>query len=120
MIATWRSGLKLRKSFVLPVLYTRLEDGLQEEWKQEYAHESSLLREVKSRWVDLDGSGDTWVFRRVEKQSKKARGFGIAGDTSVQYKPLLFDTGTRTDLVTSNSSSHAQCKSKPSNMSGKE
>lgn len=83
MIASWRSGLKPWKSFVLPVLYTRLEDGLQEEWKQEYAHESSLLREVKSRWVDLDDSDDTLVFRHVEKQSKGAREFGIAGDTSV-------------------------------------
>jgi hypothetical protein len=84
MIASWQSGLKPWKSSVLPVLYTRLEDGLQDEWKQEYAHESSLIREVKSRWVDLDRVDDTWVFRHVSKESKKTREFGIAGDTSVE------------------------------------
>jgi hypothetical protein len=83
VLASWRRGLKPWKSFALPVLYTRLEDGLQEEWKQEYADESSLLKEVKSRWVDLDGSDDTWVFRHVDKVSKKGREFGVAGDTSM-------------------------------------
>jgi len=83
MVASWHRGLKPWKSFTLPVLYTRLEDGLQEEWKQEYADESSLLKEVKSRWVDLDGTDDTWVFRHIDKESNKGREFGIAGDTSV-------------------------------------
>lgn len=83
MIASWHTGLKPWKSFALPVLYSRLEDGLQEEWKQEYAHESSLLREVKDRWVDLDSSSDAWVFRHVDKGTKKSRELGVAGDTSM-------------------------------------
>lgn len=83
MVASWHSGLRPWKSFVLPALYARLEDGLQEEWKQEYASESTLLREVKSRWVGLDDTEDTWVFRHVDKESRKGRNFGIAGDTNV-------------------------------------
>jgi len=83
MVASWHSGLKPWKSFVLPVLYTRLEDGLQEEWRQEYAQGTSLLSEVKGRWVGLDNNDDAWVFRHVAKDCEKARGVRFAGDTSV-------------------------------------
>jgi hypothetical protein len=83
MVASWHSGLRPWKSFILPVLYTRLEDGLQEEWKQEHAQGTSLLSEVKGRWVGLDKSDDAWVFRHVAKDCKKTREIRLAGDTSV-------------------------------------
>ena len=83
MVASWHSGLRPWKSFILPVLYTRLEDGLQEEWRQEHAQGTSLLSEVKGRWVGLDKSDDAWVFRHVAKDCKKAREVQFAGDTSV-------------------------------------
>jgi hypothetical protein len=83
MVASWQSGLRPWKSFILPVLYTRLEDGLQEEWRQEHAQGTSLLSEVKGRWVGLDKSDDAWVFRHVEKDCEKTREVRLAGDTSV-------------------------------------
>jgi hypothetical protein len=83
MVASWHSGLRPWKSFILPVLYTRLEDGLQEEWRQEHAQGTSLLSEVKGRWVGLDKSDDAWVFRHVAKDCKNAREVQFAGDTSV-------------------------------------
>ncbi len=33
IIASYQSGLRPWKSFILPVLFTRLEEGLQEEWE---------------------------------------------------------------------------------------
>jgi hypothetical protein len=83
MVASWHSGLRPWKSFILPVLYTRLEDGLQEEWRQEHAQGTSLLTEVKGRWVGLDKNDDAWVFRHVAKDCEKARDIRFAGDTSV-------------------------------------
>jgi hypothetical protein len=83
MIASWHGELKPWKSFILPVLYTRLEDGLQEEWRQEYAQGTSLLAEVKGRWVGLDKSDDAWVFRHVAKDCEEVRDIRFAGDTSV-------------------------------------
>jgi hypothetical protein len=83
MIASWQSGVKPWKSFILPVLYTRLEDGLQEEWKQEFAEGNTLLSEVKGRWTALDNNDDAWVFRHVAKESDKMREIRFAGDTSV-------------------------------------
>jgi hypothetical protein len=73
MIASWQSGLKPWKSFILPVLYTRLEEGLQEEWKQEYMDAGNSLAEVKDRWTSLDSTDDAWVFRHVTKDSFKAK-----------------------------------------------
>jgi hypothetical protein len=83
MVASWHSGLRPWKSFILPVLYTRLEDGLQEEWRQEHAQGTSLLSEVKGRWVGLDKSDDAWVFRHVAKDCEKTREVRLAGDTPV-------------------------------------
>lgn len=83
MIESWHSGLKPWKSFILPVLYTRLEDGLQEEWKQEFAQGNTLLNEVKGRWAALDNNDDAWVFRHVTKESGKMREIRFAVDTSV-------------------------------------
>jgi hypothetical protein len=79
----WQSGLMPWKSFILPVLYTRLEDGLQEEWKEEFAQGSTLLSEVKGRWAALDNNEDAWVFRHVAKKSEKVREIRFAGDTSM-------------------------------------
>jgi hypothetical protein len=83
MVASWQSGLKPWKSFILPVLYTRLEDGLQDEWRQEFAQGSTMLSEVKDRWAALDNNNDAWVFRHVAKESEKVREIRFAGDTSV-------------------------------------
>ena len=83
MVASWQSGLKPWKSFILPVLYTRLEDGLQEEWKQEFAQGNTLLSEVKGRWAALDNNYDAWVFRHVAKEAEKVQEMRFAGDTSV-------------------------------------
>jgi hypothetical protein len=83
MVASWQGGLRPWKSFILPVLYTRLEDGLQEEWRQEYAQGTSLLSEVKGRWVGLDKSDDAWVFRHAAKDCEKTREVRFAGDTSI-------------------------------------
>ncbi|KAM0723166.1 hypothetical protein Q7P37_001366 [Cladosporium fusiforme] len=83
MVASCRSGVNPWKSFILPVLYTRLEDGLQEEWMQEYARQDTLLSEVKDRWVGLDDCEDSWIFRHVSKKTKKVRQIRLAGDTSV-------------------------------------
>lgn len=84
MVASRKNGLQPWKSFILPVLYTRLEEGLQQEWKEEFAQGSSLLTEVKDRWTGLDNSDDTWVFRHVMKESnKKIRGIRFAGNTSL-------------------------------------
>jgi len=76
LVATiWASsirGLKAWKTWMLPVLYTRLEEGLQEEWRQEYAGAESLLEVVEQRWVGLnDSRDDGWVFRHVVKGSTK-------------------------------------------------
>jgi hypothetical protein len=83
MVASWQSGLKPWKSFILPLLYTRLEDGLQDEWRQEFAQGSTMLSEVKDRWAALDNNNDAWVFRHVAKESEKVREIRFAGDTSV-------------------------------------
>lgn len=83
MVASWQSSLSPWKSFILPVLYTRLEDGLQEEWKQEYARETTQLHEVKDRWVGLDDCEDSWVFRHVAKDTKKVYRLNFEGDTSM-------------------------------------
>lgn len=72
IVASARSGIQAWKTWLLPVLYTRLEEGLQEEWRQEYAAEGSLLEEVETRWVGLDDCGeDGWVFRHVVKDNSK-------------------------------------------------
>lgn len=84
MVASWRTGLKPWKSFILPVLYTRLEEGLQEEWKQEYVDTCGSLAEVKDRWVGLDSSIDAWTFRHVTKQSIKEKEIHYAGDLSLE------------------------------------
>jgi hypothetical protein len=81
MIASWQSRLKPWKSFILPVLYTRLEEGLQEEWKQEYMGQSSSLAEVKDRWTSLDST-----FRHVTKDSIKAKETHYAGDVSLDAR----------------------------------
>lgn len=83
MVASQQSNLRPWKSFILPVLYTRLEDGLQDEWTQEYAHDDTLLSEVTNRWVGLDNCEDSWVFRHVTKELKKMHQIRFAGDTSV-------------------------------------
>lgn len=83
MVASRQSGLRPWKSFILPVLYTRLEESLQEEGKQDFAQGSNLLTEDKGRWTTLDNSVDTWIFRHVMKESKKSRGIRFAGNTSV-------------------------------------
>lgn len=83
MVASWHSNLRPWKSFILPVLYTRLEDGLQEEWMQEYARENTLLNEVNDRWVGLDDCEHSLVFRHVVKESKRAPQIRFAGDTSM-------------------------------------
>lgn len=83
MVASRQGGLRPWKSFILPVLYTRLEEGLQEEWRQEFAQDSSLLSEVQNRWTGLDNSNDNWVFRHVMKEPKKVHETRFAGDTSL-------------------------------------
>lgn len=83
MVASWHSNLSPWKSFILPVLYSRLEDGLQDEWMQEYARENTLLHEVKDRWVGLDECEASWTFRHVAKDSKKVHEMRFAGDTSL-------------------------------------
>lgn len=85
MIASWQSGLRPWKSFVLPVLYTRLEEGLQEEWRQENVDACGSLAEVKDRWVGLDSnSSDDWTFRHVTKQSIKEKEGLYAVDVSLE------------------------------------
>jgi hypothetical protein len=84
MVASWRRGLKPWKSFVLPVLYTRLEEGLQEEWKQEYMGDGGSLAEVKGRWAGLDMTKDAWTFRHITKDSIKLHRTHYAGDLSVE------------------------------------
>jgi hypothetical protein len=86
MIASWQSGLKPWKSFILPVLYTRLVEGLQEEWKQEYMGAGSSLAEVKDRWTSLDSTDDAWTFRHVTKDSFKAKENHYAGDVSLDAR----------------------------------
>jgi hypothetical protein len=86
MIASWQSRLKPWKSFILPVLYTRLEEGLQEEWKQEYMGQSSSLAEVKDRWTSLDSTEEAWTFRHVTKDSIKAKETHYAGDVSLDAR----------------------------------
>jgi hypothetical protein len=86
MIASWQSGLKPWKSFVLPVLYTRLEEGLQEEWKQEFMGDGNSLAEVKDRWTSLDSTEDAWTFRHVTKESVKAKAVHYAGDVSLDAR----------------------------------
>lgn len=86
MIASWQSRLKPWKSFILPVLYTRLEEGLQEEWKQEYLGDSSSLAEVKDRWISLDSTEEAWTFRHITKDSIKAEESHYAGDISLDAR----------------------------------
>lgn len=86
MVASWQSGLKPWKSLVLPVLYTRLEDGLQEEWKEEYTSESGSLAEVRDRWALLDSTDDSWIFRHVTKKSMQAGEAHCTGDVSMDAR----------------------------------
>lgn len=86
MAASWQMGLKPWKSFILPVLYTRLEENLQEEWKQEYVDEGGSLAEVKDRWVDLNCSSDAWTFRHVTKHSIKGKETYYAADVSLEAR----------------------------------
>lgn len=83
VLASWRAGLMPWKSFILPVVYARLENNLQEEWKEEYARKSGSLAEVKNRWSEIDRNDDAWIFRHVNKEPKKTYSVPFAGDTSI-------------------------------------